>query len=185
MTLQEREIYMSQNKYELPDEIIALITDDFLKEFRSQLFRIHKNYDLRLFAEDGIPANTSTNGWYSALKNACNLTNKEYLLKYWSLLNWMDAYIFDIELAKILIDRKFILGKSSDIKQENIPEKDFIAKQLNIDPNNLFYCDNCGGLYTNEMIVKVENLDEKDESEKHICLCCQDTLTAVNNESNQ
>ena len=46
-------------EYTMPENIKDLITYDFLKEFRNQLFRIHEHYSLDTFADFGIPMNTS------------------------------------------------------------------------------------------------------------------------------
>ena len=63
-------------EYTIPDNIKKLATDDFLKEFRNQLFRIHKHYSLNTFADEGLSENTSTFGWYAAFYKACRLTKK-------------------------------------------------------------------------------------------------------------
>ena len=46
-------------EYTMPEHIRNLVTDDFLKEFRNQLFRIHDYYSLDLYADHGIPMNTT------------------------------------------------------------------------------------------------------------------------------
>jgi len=43
--------------YTIPEEINTLLTLDFLKEFRKELFRIN-NYDLSNFAESGVLMNS-------------------------------------------------------------------------------------------------------------------------------
>ena len=68
--------------YTMPEDIKNLITDDFLKEFRNQLFRIHEYYSLDVFAEEGIPINTSTAGWYAAFGAVWNFTAHSYR-EYW------------------------------------------------------------------------------------------------------
>lgn len=49
-------------EYKIPEQIIGLITDDFLKEFRNQLFRIHEHYSLDTFA-DFWHSNKHINWW--------------------------------------------------------------------------------------------------------------------------
>ena len=152
--------------YTIPEDIKNLITNDFLKEFRNQLFRIHEYYSLDVFAEEGIPINTSTAGWYAAFGKACLLTHKEELFNYWRTLSWYDSDIFDDKLASMLIERGFILGYLSDV----------IEKQLGIKKNNLRVCNDCGKIYSKDMVVIIDNVEEdKDYSiSKYRCLYCQD-----------
>ena len=152
--------------YTMPEDIKNLITDDFLKEFRNQLFRIHEYYSLDVFAEEGIPINTSTAGWYAAFGKACLLTHKEGLFNYWRTLPWFDSDIFDGELAGILIERGFILGYLSDV----------IYKQLGIKEDDLRICNDCGKVYSKDMVIKIDSTeeDEADLISKYRCLYCQD-----------
>ena len=152
--------------YTMPEDIKNLITDDFLKEFRNQLFRIHEHYSLDVFAEEGIPINTSTAGWYAAFGKACLLTHKEGLFNYWRTLPWFDSDIFDGELAGILIERGFILGYLSDV----------IYKQLGIKEDDLRICNDCGKVYSKDMVIKIDSTEEdKDDLiSKYRCLYCQD-----------
>ena len=152
--------------YTMPEDIKNLITDDFLKEFRNQLFRIHEYYSLDVFAEEGIPINTSTAGWYAAFGKACLLTHKEGLFNYWRTLPWFDSDIFDGELAGILIERGFILGYLSDV----------IYKQLGIKEDDLRICNDCGKVYSKDMVIEIDSTEEdKDDLiSKYRCLYCQD-----------
>lgn len=152
--------------YTMPEDIKNLITNDFLKEFRNQLFRIHKEYSLDVFAEEGIPINTSTAGWYAAFGKACLLTHKEELFNYWRTLPWFDSDIFDGELAGILIERGFILGYLSDV----------IYKQLGIKEDDLRICNDCGKVYSKDMVVLIDDKseDEDDLISNYRCLHCQD-----------
>lgn len=151
-------------KYKIPEHIMTLITYDFLKEFRNQLFRINKHYSLDTFADFGIPTNTSTCGWYAAFGKACLLTNKEELFDYRRSLAWYDSYIFDGELAEMLIQNKLILDDSNKI----------IGQQLNINPEDIVYCNNCGKFYTKDMVVKIDDTDEDYLISIYRCLYCQD-----------
>lgn len=149
-------------EYTIPKDIKNLITDDFLKELRNQLFRIN-SYSLENFAEEGIPMNTSTGGWYAAFGKACLLTHKEVLLDYWRTLSWYDSDVFDDELAEMLIERGFILGDLSKV----------IEEQLNIKQEDLRVCNDCGKLYSKDMVVEIT--DENDIfMSNYRCLCCQD-----------
>jgi hypothetical protein len=151
-------------EYAIPQDIKNLITDDFLKEFRNQLFRIHDYYSLETFAEDGIPMNTSTSGWFAALGKACLLTNKEALLDYWRTLPWYDSDVFDGELADMLIERGFILGDLSKV----------IEQQLGIKYDDLRVCNDCGKMYTEDMVVEITDVNEDELFSNYRCLHCQD-----------
>ena len=151
-------------EYSIPEDIKKLITDDFLKEFRNQLFRIHEHYSLEVFAEEGIPVNTSTSGWFAAFGKACLLTHKETVLDYWRTLPWYDSDIFNSELAEMLIDRHFILGDLSKV----------IEEQLAIKESDLRVCNDCGKLYSKEMVIEIAVTDEEERTCKYRCLYCQD-----------
>ena len=151
-------------EYTIPEDVKKLITDDFLKEFRNQLFRIHEHYSLDVFAEEGIPVNTSTSGWFAAFGKACLLTHKEIVLDYWRTLPWYDSDIFNSELAEMLIDRHFILGDLSKV----------IEEQLGIKESDLRVCNECGKLYSKDMVVEIADTDEEEQICKYRCLYCQD-----------
>lgn len=155
------------SEYTILDNIKNLITDDFLKEFRSQLFRIHNNYGLDTFAENGIPMNTSTGGWVAALYKACMLTHKEELFDYWRTLPWYDSDIFDGELAEMLVKKRFILGNLDKV----------IEQQLGIKLDDLRYCNDCGKLYSKDMVVKIgDNENNSIYISDYRCLHCQDIV---------
>ena len=153
--------------YTIPEHIQKLITDDFLRELRNQLFRLHPHYSLETFAEWGIPESTSTFGWTTAFGKACLMTHNEAILDYWRALDWYDSDIFDDLLAQMLIDRHFILGDVSKIIEEKlgIPEKD------------LKVCCDCGKLYTKDMMVKLTRREKKEAMGDYRCLFCQDKIT--------
>ena len=98
-------------KYTTPEKYKQMYTNDFLKEFRRQLYRMHENYSLELFADEGIPINTSTMGWYAAFGKACLLTNNEELLDYYDTLGWEDSDVFDDDLVNLMVDKKILLGQ--------------------------------------------------------------------------
>ena len=165
-------------EYTMPESIKDLITYDFLKEFRNQLFRIHEHYSLETFADFGIPLNTSTAGWYAALGKACLLTHNEELFNYWRALAWYDSDIFDGELAEMLINNRLILGDSAEI----------IVKQLGINPDDIVYCYDCCKLYTRDMVVALAVDDEDycpdDGYIQYRCLHCQDAKDGSGNATN-
>jgi len=144
-------------EYAIPHNIKTLITDDFLLELRNQLFRIHDYYSLELFADEGIPMNTSTSGWYAAFGKACLLTNKLELLKYWKNLEYYDSDIFDGELAEMLVEKKLILGYSNDV----------LARRLKISPECIERCYECGQLCS--LYIK-----HKEDDDYIICNSCSD-----------
>ena len=153
-------------EYTMPEHIRNLITDDFLKEFRNQLFRIHKYYSLDLYADYGIPMNISTAGWFAAFGKACLVTHKEEILDYWRTLPWYDSDIFDGELADMLVERKFILDDSSKV----------IGQLLGIDPDDIVECCDCGKIYTKDMMSVLTQDDEDYEEDwtQYRCFYCQD-----------
>lgn len=164
-------VYVS---YTIPESIKKLITDEFLKEFRNQLFRIHEYYHLGLFADEGIPMNTSTSGWFAAFGKACLLTNNEQLLDYWRILPWYDSDIFDGELAEMLVQRGFILDDLSKV----------IEEQLGIKEKELRVCNDCGKLYAKDMVVEITDTDEEELISKYRCLYCQDVKDTTDGNRN-
>lgn len=155
-------------EYTIPKDIKDLITYDFLKEFRNQLFRIHEHYSLETFADFGIPINTSTGGWYAALGKTCLLTHKERVFNYWRTLPWYDSDIFDGELAEMLVENKLILDDSWKV----------LGQLLNIDSDDIVYCSYCGRLYTKDMVVVATEYDDDLEYSwtEYRCLHCQDMM---------
>ena len=151
-------------EYSMPENIKALITDEFLQEFRNQLIRIHEYWSIDTFAEEGVPMNTSTSGWYAALGKACLLTNNEELFNYWRTLSWYDSDIFDGELAEMLIERHLILGDLGKV----------IEEQLGIKVSDLRVCCDCGKWYTKDMVVELTVEEAKEEMSGYRCLYCND-----------
>lgn len=164
-------VYVS---YTIPEPIKKLITDEFLKEFRNQLFRIHEYYHLGLFADEGIPMNTSTSGWFAAFGKACLLTNNEQLLDYWRTLPWYDSDIFDGELAEMLVERGFILDDLSKV----------IEEQLGIKESELRVCNDCGKIYAKDMVVEITDTNEEELISKYRCLYCQDVKDTTDGNRN-
>lgn len=130
--------------YTIPDEIKELITYDFLKEFRRQLFAVF-DFSLNTYG-DFLYGIESTRGWETALHKACDATGKQDIWKYWSDLEWYDSDCFDDELSDMLIESRLILPTINDI----------MTDYLDIDPEELRVCDNCGGTFTKDMIVEAE-----------------------------
>ena len=152
-------------EYTMPKYIRELITDDFLKEFRNQLFRILKYCSLDSFADEGIPLDTPTSGWGAAFGKACLITNSEQLLDYWRTLPWYDIDIFAGELADMLVERRFILGDSGKV----------IGNLLNINPDEIVRCCDCGRYYTKDMTT----VFMEDDLTQYRCLFCQDVKNTI------
>lgn len=161
-------------KYKIPEHIMTLITYDFLKEFRNQLFRIHEHYSLDTFADFGIPSNTSTGGWYAAFGKACLLTGKEELFDYWRSLAWYDSDIFDGELADMLVQKKLILDDSDKV----------LAKLLNINQDDVVYCCNCGKFYAKDMVIEIDESDEDFLLGGYRCFYCNDLKETADGNKN-
>ena len=151
-------------EYTIPKDIKDLITDDFLKEFRNQLFRIHEYYSLETFAEEGILMDTSTSGWFAAFGKACLLTHKEVLLDYWRTLPWYDSDIFDGKLAEMLVERGFVLSDLNKV----------IEERLGIKQDDLRVCNDCGRVYAKDMVVEITDANEDELFSEYRCLYCQD-----------
>lgn len=138
-------------QYTIPDKYKEMCTLEFLTELRRQLFRIHDFYSLELFADDGIPLNTSTSGWYAAFWKACKLCGKEELLHYHSSLPWYDSDIFDGEIAEMLISNGLILN---DIE--------YYAKKYGIieSDEEIKFCNKCFQFYIKEDVHPMPQNDE-------------------------
>lgn len=133
--------------YTLPQEINILLTLDFLKEFRSELFKLN-NYSLADFAENSVLINSGTVGWSTALGNACINTNKLELYKYVKSLDWEDFDICADIITSKLLDNNLILGKISSV----------IEQQLNIPIHQQCQCSMCYGIFSRDM-GKIYELD--------------------------
>lgn len=134
-------------KYTIPDEIKKLMTYDFLKEFRNQLFIV---FDLSLDTyADIIQGIESTAGWANALEDACHNTGKDDIWSYWDSLEWYDSDMFDWELSDMLIENRLIL-----------PTLDVILKNyLDIESDDLRVCDECGGTFAEDMVLDYVSWD--------------------------
>ena len=146
-------------EYEIPKHIKELITLEFLKELRNQLFRIH-GYSIDTFAEDSILFSPSTGGWCTSFSKACISTNSKELHNYWDSLEWYDSDIFDDELSNMLVENGLILGHLSEI----------IESQLGIKESELRECFICGKLHTVDMVIEAK----EDDWDTYRCLHCND-----------
>lgn len=124
----------------------SLVTYEFLKELRNQLFRIHNYYNIDTFAENGISMNEGTNGWYASFGKACINTNNGELLEYFKSLTWYDGETLASNLSDMLIENKLILGYVAEI----------IEEKLGLSENDVNMCDECGRLLPMDSLEKVE-----------------------------
>ena len=150
-------------EYTMPEHIKNLVTDDFLKEFRKQLFRIFKELSLETFADYGAPYLASTSGYVAAFGKACLITKNEELFNYWRALPCYDSDIFDGEITDMLIERRFVLDDLSEI----------IKEKLGLKVEDTAVCNDCGRLYTKDMVIEIKNPEEIFISE-YRCLRCED-----------
>ena len=97
---------------EIPKNIKDLITKDFLKEFKKQLFSMwcwwsRNEEDFTEYSEkdfaDFCFNEIGTGYWDIAFENACKTQKTEELLIYKNSLDWQEIDIFDSEIAKKLI----------------------------------------------------------------------------------
>lgn len=148
-------------KYTIPDRIKDLMTYDFLKEFRNQLFTVF-DFDLETYADifQGIE---STNGWANALEDACHNTGKDDIWNYWNELEWYDSDMFDGELGEMLVENRLIL-----------PTLDVILKNyLNVEPEDIRVCAYCGRTFTKDMVITHTGVDAaNDIAYEYICKHC-------------
>lgn len=147
--------------YTIPDKIKKLMTYDFLKEFRNQLFTV---FDLSLDTyADIIQGIESTAGWANALEDACHNTGTNDIWSYWDSLEWYDSDMFDWELSDMLIEKQLIL-----------PTLDVILKNyLNVEPEDLRVCDYCGRTFTKDMVIEHTGVDVvNDIVHEYICKHC-------------
>lgn len=157
-------------EYTIPQKYKNMIDKVFLTEFRNQLFRMHEHYYLDSFADEGIPMNTSTSGWFVAFGKTCLLYHKEELLDYWRTLSWYDSDIFDGELADMLVKSKLILD---DITK-------YTEKYLGITDEHIVGCVKCYNLYEDKDCEELSSDDEdydiyvEDNFTPHICVSCKD-----------
>lgn len=154
--------------YSVPSNIKELITYDFLYTLRGQLFRICGQYDLKSFAEEGIPTRTAGIEWDSAFCKACLLTNNTELLNHYLQLSWFKQEIFNEEIYNLMIEKHLILG--------NLNITNILKQKLGILPDKICVCCDCGGWYTKDMVLELSDEESAHEITKYRCLHCDDIL---------
>lgn len=156
-------MFENEVEYTIPENIKELITNDFLREFRNQLFRIYDHMSLDTFAESGVTIAT-THGWTAAFGKACLLTGNEKLLNYWRSLSWYDSDHFNGEVYDMLISKGFLLGDIFTL----------IEEKMGIKKEDLVYCNDCGKLYSKDMVVRIEEVDDDTRFSEYRCMHCHD-----------
>ena len=105
---------MNWSNYKMPNRKKWLLTDEFLKTFKSEMDVIFKLDDGATMWNSYLHL-TSTGGFYEALKTACekhNITKAIY--EYACKLPWYHSDIFDDELVEIMVERGIIPEGSLD-----------------------------------------------------------------------
>ncbi len=156
-------------EYDIPEKYKEMITIDFLREFRNQLFKMHDYYSLEVFADQGIPINTSTTGWYAAFGKTCLLQKKEELLDYWHTLEWFDSDIFDGIVADMMVEKKLILDDAASV----------IANQLGMQPEEIEICRECYKYFPKELLTLCEETENEDP--EYVCFHCKDIQESKKN----
>lgn len=146
--------------YEIPENVRTLVTVEFLKEFRKQLFRIHEYYSLADGEFEGILMSTNTSGWEVAFFNACKNTDVLEIYDYSRTLPWYDSDMFSYQISEMMIKSKIILRDMREI----------IANELGIDYNDIVKCYECGKYFTKDSTIEIE----ADGENSYICLNCND-----------
>ena len=149
--------------YKVPKEYLDMMTDDFLKAMRGQLFRIFKGWGLNSFAEEHLDHVLSTSGWYCAFGKACLMTGKEELFDYYRMLNWYESDSFDWEL-ELLLRKGYLLGNVTEV----------IKQQLGIDSSEIRECCDCGKLFQGNMVVQLSEKEAEENMYPYRCFHCQD-----------
>lgn len=143
-------------------EVIS--SDEFLKEFRKQLFRLF-GYSLNTFAGDELIYLSGTTGWHTAFGAACMAVGHRDAFDYYEELSWDRSDHFDAIICDLLSDRGYMLDSIQDL----------IVNTLNIPAEDLRVCNDCDGIFTKDMGVEIS---EENEGEILIsnfrCNKCQD-----------
>lgn len=122
-------------------EVLPLITDDILIEFRNQMM-IKCNIGLETFADEGIPNFIETEVWHETFTKACQESNAAELLQYYTVY----SEVCDWFISQELIHRRLILGYIDDN----------LDKLINIDLDNLDRCDCCRKFFPKELLKEVK-----------------------------
>ena len=135
-------------EYKIPKDIKDKISLDFLKQFRSELFRIHEYYALDCWYDETLGVNSGTSGWATAFGLAAMKTNHDWLYEYMETLPWYDFDIFADEVSYMLVENHLML----DSKEK------YIAQTLGLDEKELHRCEP----------------ETEDDYGRYLCDYCQD-----------
>lgn len=157
--------------FKIDSSVMGILnSDEFLKEFRKQLFRLF-GYSLSTFAEDELIYLCGTTGWHTAFGAACMAVGHREVFDYYEELSWDKSDHFDSIVCDLLVERGYMLGSISDL----------IVNTLTIPAEDLRVCNDCEGIFTKDMGVEI---CEEDEDEILIsnfrCRKCQDEKLGLN-----
>ena len=141
--------------YKKKKKIKEKIDRKFLKTFRDELIRM-EGFSLATTEDKGIPIIESTNLWNTAFAKTCINTKNYEVLNYYDLLDWYESDEFDGEITDMMKQEHLILPTMEEI----------ISEKLGIPESELVVCNECGGYFTEDMVVQIHG--------QNICLHCQD-----------
>lgn len=157
--------------YNMPDNIRAMITKDFTTQFIKELHMIFgvgvDDTDMDYFVYQG-----GTSGWAVAFDTACEKLKLDELCRYYHSLAWYDSDIFDGELEDILVEHKLVVEGFL---------ADEIARQYNLEKDDVVVCDRCGKYCNKNNIEKITvhyspdkniGLDEPFDDVEFVCKSC-------------
>jgi hypothetical protein len=154
-------------EYKMPKDMKDKISLEFLKQFRSELFRIHEYYALDCWYDETLGVNSGTSGWATAFGLAAIKTNLDWLYEYMETLPWYDCDIFADEVSYMLVENHLML----DSKEK------YIALTLGLDEKELHRCDECQQIYLKEDMKEIEP-ETEDDYGRYLCDYCQDAETS-------
>jgi len=95
--------------YKIPNRIKALMSDQFLKDFKLELHKIFPISDDATYWSDYSHVAT-TFGWNQAFNKACEKhgSNGVGLQRYYNKLPWYDSDLFDDEMLLIMVKKRLI-----------------------------------------------------------------------------
>jgi hypothetical protein len=104
---------------QFPEDILQLISNDFLITFKTKLEKTFENQLAELKDKQVTYWNfyqwlDSTCGFYRALKESCDIHNCNEIIDYLKSLEWYDSDPLDSRLTQMLYERGLIIEGSPD-----------------------------------------------------------------------
>jgi len=103
----------TETEYKIPEDIMELITDDFLNKFLDNLKDNFKRWLMNSqITEDELFYLEGTSGWSQALK-----TTSEKVFCYWNKLEWYDSDIFDSKITELMVSsmNSGLMGREKEL----------------------------------------------------------------------